>query len=52
MKTRGPVNAPPISDITRSNLGTDSATSIDKIANILLIMHLLRLKSEKNNYNS
>lgn len=36
MKTRGPVRAHPISDITTSNFGTDSATRTDKKARVVL----------------
>lgn len=47
MKTIGPVKVPPISAITRSNLGTDSATAIARIVNAVLIRHLLWLNSRK-----
>lgn len=41
MKTKGPVNVPPIKDMTKSNLGTDSAITIAKIVKIVLRMHRL-----------
>lgn len=52
IKIRGLVRVPPIIDMTKSKLGTDSAITIASTDNVLRTIHLLGLKSENKDWNS